>query len=1143
MTFTLFNASAGSGKTYRLTHELADRIAAGLEPSQLIATTFTRKAAAELSGRIRSTLLDEGLVEAARDTDSALIGTVNSVAGRLLREHAIDAGVSPDVREIDENGQRRAFSAALDDAIAHSGSLHRDLLARLEHDKAEDDDSFGTGVSWQRQVRDVAEKARSNRIAPEAVRAAAANSWESWRTAAGLTAASTDTNTSTGTDTEHAAPGSPAPGDGDRRSAWMAGLQDAITALDTALADGTYTNADGETTKIRANSVRTTEKAREDLASLLRTLRRTERAPWSAWAKLAAIAADVGENAKGGVKPKDTYGAVADHLLFPLASRLVDELPACPALHADIRALIELVMGTAADSLAAYAEHKRALGLIDFVDQEVLLLELLRSSERVREAVRTRFRLLAVDEFQDTSPVQLALFVELSRLIDDKIWVGDPKQAIYGFRGADPALMESVLEAVEHGGTELGKGLVQNLAHSWRSAPEVLALSNAVFAEVFAETPLDRVLLEIPDERRTSAPGGRVEAWSSAAGGRASRARHAATIAEGVRDLLGRGTAPGDVAVLAPKNADVTAVLEALALRGVPATGAAPAVLATREGQILQAGLASVIDPSDSLALVTLVELLEDHGAHAAWFADLARATDRESRAAVRASWWEDPTLTALGELRSACIGLSPVEMIDALIDALDLIERIRTWSDPRARRGTLDAIRALAARFTDEAASASEPVTLTGLRLALDAAETGADLSARPDAVWVGTIHAAKGLEWPTVVVMLTAPRSQREGPFGVTVLPAAELDIAAPLAGRRIRYWPRVLTTYGPVREGLSADADAQRRAREEQRERGRLQYVALTRAARVSVLCTDAATTPLDGLGPQVEDAGPLVTIDPVTEEIRVARRRTDPSADCRETGCPGEACSVTTCAAMAESARTVPIIARSFAAEEDPVALPGRAGAPAMTDIPRRPAADAPAHPAARFRASGVASDGLRAEIVRVAVLGDPLVRGGGAGWDRVGEAVHGYLALPLAELDAAARLRAAERLRARWQVERAVPAAVIVTAGERWCAYLAAEHAGAEVLTEQPIAGWNEEAQAMEGWIDTLLRSPDGSLVLVDHKTYPGEQPEEHIRKSYLGQFAAYARALEAATGRAPSRLLVHLPLRGEVWEVGPITPA
>ena len=142
MTFTLINASAGSGKTFTLTRKLAERIAEGLDPSQIIATTFTVKAAEELTARVRSTLLDRRQVTEARGIDSAVIGTVNSVAGRLVTDYALDAGISPAVEVLDETTQRTAFAAAIARTAAGAGVQWADLLARTEHDGDENDTGY-----------------------------------------------------------------------------------------------------------------------------------------------------------------------------------------------------------------------------------------------------------------------------------------------------------------------------------------------------------------------------------------------------------------------------------------------------------------------------------------------------------------------------------------------------------------------------------------------------------------------------------------------------------------------------------------------------------------------------------------------------------------------------------------------------------------------------------------------------------------------------------------------------------------------------------------------------------------------------------------------------------------------------------------
>jgi ATP-dependent helicase/nuclease subunit A len=86
--------------------------------------------------------------------------------------------------------------------------------------------------------------------------------------------------------------------------------------------------------------------------------------------------------------------------------------PTHPRLHDDLERFITLAFACAAEALERFSEFKRDRGLIDFADQEALALELLRRPE-VRERLGERFDLLMVDEFQDTSPIQLAVFLEI----------------------------------------------------------------------------------------------------------------------------------------------------------------------------------------------------------------------------------------------------------------------------------------------------------------------------------------------------------------------------------------------------------------------------------------------------------------------------------------------------------------------------------------------------------------------------------------------------------------------------------------------------------------------------------------------------------------------------------------------------------
>ncbi|MGZ3440627.1 MAG: UvrD-helicase domain-containing protein, partial [Polyangia bacterium] len=129
-----------------------------------------------------------------------------------------------------------------------------------------------------------------------------------------------------------------------------------------------------------------------------------------------------------------------------------------------------------------YRAHKKRAGVVDFSDLLTMARDLLRDDAAVRASVRARFDAVLVDEFQDTNPVQ----AELVRLVggrqpDDDgarlFVVGDRKQSIYEFRGADVAVFaRAAEELVARGGAE------ELLTQSRRSAPSLLALTNALFA-------------------------------------------------------------------------------------------------------------------------------------------------------------------------------------------------------------------------------------------------------------------------------------------------------------------------------------------------------------------------------------------------------------------------------------------------------------------------------------------------------------------------------------------------------------------------------------------------------------------------------------------------------------------------------------
>src|SRR5699024_1300330 len=187
--------------------------------------------------------------------------------------------------------------------------------------------------------------------------------------------------------------------------------------------------------------------------------------------------------------------------------------------------------------------------------------------------------------------------------------------------------------------------------------------------------------------------------------------------------------------------------------------------------------------------------------------------------------------------------------------------------------------------------------------------------------------------------------------------------------------------------------------------------------------------------------------------------------------------------------------------------------------------------------ARFTASNVPSDGVEADVKILAELGEPLVSRGGKDWDRVGDAVHAYLGLPLTALTDELKRTAAQRILSRWDEDCVLNADVLIEVGKRWTAWLETTYPGAEVVTEAAIAWRKEDAQVMEGWTDSRSRVQYGDNILVDHKSYPGTHPIGHIRDNYLGQLSVYSQALQTTHGTPPQQVLIHLPLLGAVAEV------
>jgi ATP-dependent helicase/nuclease subunit A len=161
---TVVSASAGSGKTYRLTKV----VSAAIDPSgaehigleSLVAVTYTRKAHAELTARIRRTLVSAGAFDEALRLPLAYLGTVHAACLRLLQEFAIDAGLSPNV-DVASGDAGKLLRQSLEASLSREAYA---TLDRLAHRFQLRFDQITKRHEWIGPVSDIMDLARSNRI-------------------------------------------------------------------------------------------------------------------------------------------------------------------------------------------------------------------------------------------------------------------------------------------------------------------------------------------------------------------------------------------------------------------------------------------------------------------------------------------------------------------------------------------------------------------------------------------------------------------------------------------------------------------------------------------------------------------------------------------------------------------------------------------------------------------------------------------------------------------------------------------------------------------------------------------------------------------------------------------------------------------
>jgi ATP-dependent helicase/nuclease subunit A len=827
----------------------------------------------------------------------------------------------------------------------------------------------------------------------------------------------------------------------------------------------------------------------EEVRSLVERLERT--APEGRESVLAAHAPEL-TGIRKNVGQKDNWGGGDGKEAARQAANEIIEALASVLKHCREQALaavLALIIRFVEEEAACRARE----GLLTFDDLIVMARDILRASPSAVSYLRSRYDVMLIDEFQDTDPLQVEIALAFAtdpttrRLDRGRLFVvGDPKQSIYRFRRADMAVYWRAVETMRKDGASM-----ESLLLNRRSRPEVLSWVNGVFEHLIGKGGYPSVqppYRRIEAKRAASLKGPGVAWFGSVVDARSPEvrqleseevaARCLAVLEEGweVEDKTGsvRPARFGDIAVLIRTRAILGELERAFAAAGVPyRIEGGSLVYRTQEVRDLMNCLAAIDDPADEVAVVGALR--------SAAFA----CSDRELVQHKQAGGGFNYTLPlnageprVLEALRTLARyhrerhGLSLAALVERFAAERQLAEAgIAVHGDRNAFRRVRFVIEQARAFEADEPQSVRAFIAWMERRSQAEARDLeSASLDDDEDAVRILTIHAAKGLEFPIVIL---AGLGVGDNPAQAIVLmdrDSGKVGVSIGSDGRNNRF------TVGPYDdlkriEGGHLDAEG-----------ARLLYVAATRARDhllVSLYCSSRVrqSLALRLMGAPAAQGAP---------EHVLSRR---PSAG-RRPAFAGVAVDL--------------------------------AGAPAPSGFDAWRQALISASRRRRYT-SATALKQLRAEEREEENPDETEPWARGRAGTHLGRAVHAAIqSLPLdampSQIEAAAKAQAvAEAIPHRHrEVAELVRRALASQAAER-------ARKARRALRELPFA-FQHNGLTVEGFVDMLIETPDG-LEIVDWKTDVVSVEELPLRlESYKLQAALYVRGVWEACGKLPQRV-------------------
>lgn len=753
-------ANAGSGKTRVLVERYIEAIRNGIGVEQILCLTFTEKAALELRQKIIDRINSEfslamknggsssrlsSLREARRNMLEANISTIHSFCSQVLREFPVEAGIDANFKVLEDFDSASLKEDACDQAVREMLADEHDNHGRVYH--------FLVRVGYRRTLQllsdllDSREKIEHIKVTGNPLLMNESTVRQHWKT-----------------------------------------LSDAVLRIVQ------------ENVRSKKSDIQT------EIAALREVLNATASGLDNILDRLKGVLDGLltkEAKPRSGVLIKDsaTFSADAALMVLDTAHEALSDfsLDRAGRKTEDYLRLLSILMELYEKSVENYTRKKYSMSALDFDDLQIRTMELLRENESVRSALTSRFKHIMVDEFQDTNFLQYDIFLNLldNFASDAKLFVvGDPKQSIYRFRNAQVEVSIKTEEDL----SERSDGASLSLVESFRMNSDLASFVNEIFVKVMSgDRILDAIGFSSVDQtgykalvpRRAEGKGFAVEIYLARRGqhsepsgddGNVDRNEEASPselqalfVASRIREMIDKGEEVksvrsgeqskkityGDVAVLLRSRTKLTLLEEALSEKGVPyVVTSGIGFYSAQEIFDLTNYLTLLLDNSSDIGLLTVIrspffgisenELYrvsqcegETLFKRLQTFASTEKASDEVKYA-----------VSVLNEETQLAHRLTIPQLINRILERTGWLGAYRLSPTGGQRIANLRKLLSIAREFEGRGFNNLYDFVERIKYLKDTAREGQAPVEEAIDAVKVMTVHAAKGLEFPVVIV-----------------------------------------------------------------------------------------------------------------------------------------------------------------------------------------------------------------------------------------------------------------------------------------------------------------------------------------------------------------------------------------------------